>query len=67
MATGYFERMADSMYDSNWHEIPVRMQKYVVVMITNMQRLIQYHGFGIAVLNLETFCKVRNELKEFCL
>lgn len=63
LATGNYEKMSDSLYDTDWHEIPVRLQKYYVVMLANIQRPVQYHGFGVAILNLETFCKVRNGLE----
>lgn len=59
MATESFEKMANSFYESNWTKLSVESQAYFLVMITNAQRPIHYHGFGMAVLNLETFCKVR--------
>lgn len=50
--------MADCLYESDWHELSVDLQQKVVLMIQNMQRPLFYTGFGVAVLNLETFTKV---------
>lgn len=47
--------MADCLYDTNWQKLPIRLQKYVVLMIGNAQKPLYYHGFGVALLNLETF------------
>lgn len=57
-ASESFEQMANRLYECNWLEFPVDTQKYIRVMIMNAQRPINYHGSGIAVLNLETFAKV---------
>lgn len=61
LATESFEQMAIYLYcSSNWLELPHKLQKYIVVMILNMQRPIHYHGFRVALLNLKTFIQVRN-------
>lgn len=58
LATESFLKMGDSLYESNWTELPFELQKYLIVMIGNMQLPMYYHGFGVAVLNLETFTSV---------
>lgn len=58
MATEYFRRMSNCLYQSKWEALPVDLQKYFVVLIGNTQKPIHYHGFRIAVLNLETFLTV---------
>lgn len=50
--------MSDRLYESNWQDLPVDMQKYFILMIKNANRPISYNGFGVATLNLETFLKV---------
>lgn len=60
LATESFLNMSDGLYQSNWFKLPVNLQKYFVPMIQNTQRPLYYHGFGIAVLNLETFTKVKH-------
>lgn len=58
MATESFEKMADSLFESNWGDLPVDLQKFYILMIGNAQKPMFYHGFKVAVLNLETFMKV---------
>lgn len=59
VATESYQHMADCLYsDSNWWELSVELQKYMLLMNANMQRLLYYHGFEVAVLNLETFSSV---------
>lgn len=58
MATESFAKMSDSLYDSDWHKLPIGLQKYFILMIANTQKPIYYHGFGVTILNLETFCQV---------
>lgn len=41
----------------------VKYQKYIVAMIRNGQRSLQYNGLQIVYLNLETFTSVRRALK----
>lgn len=50
--------IATLLFQANWQALPLKLQKYFVVMITNAQTPLYYHGFGVAVLNLETFTKV---------
>lgn len=50
--------MADSLWENKWYEWSIESQKYIVTMMINAQRPIYYHGFGVALLNLETFTKV---------
>lgn len=58
----YFGKSAT---DSYWQKLPIELQKYLILMIANMQRPLYYHGFGIAVLDLETFIKVKEWRKTF--
>lgn len=60
LSTESFEQMSDYLYyDLNWFEMPFKLQKYLVIMISNMQKPIYYHGFEIAQLSLRTFIQVR--------
>lgn len=65
MSTEQFEKMADCLYHSSWYLLSNQMQKFVILMIANAQIPIHYHGFKIAVLNLELFCKVSYQLNEY--
>lgn len=57
-ATESYEEMSNGLYNSKWSELSVDLQKYFVVMIANAQRPLYYDGFGIAVLDLQTFAKL---------
>lgn len=58
LATDSYGEMATCLFESNWQVLPIDLRKYLILMIGNAQRPLYYHGFKIAVLNLETFLKV---------
>lgn len=58
MSTQSHVEMSDGLNTFDWHELPVNLQKYFLLMIMNAQRPIYYHGFNLIVLNLETFLDV---------
>lgn len=53
-----FWKISSCVYDFNWHELPIDLQKNFVLIIQNTQRPLFYHGFNVIVLNLETFTGV---------
>lgn len=55
--TNYANKLsfADLLYESKWRRLPDRLQKLFIMMIANAQRPLNYHGFGLAFLNLYTF------------
>lgn len=59
-ATESFEKMADSLFESNWFDLPIKLQKYMIIMIANMQRSIYYHGFEFGNLDLKTCIRERS-------
>lgn len=62
IATDSFEKMSDFVYlKMEWHILAPKLQKYVVLMIENMQKPIFYHGFHVAVVDLNTFIRVRKK------
>lgn len=61
LATESFENMSDCIYDMNWQELPISLQKYIVIMIMNMQKTLYYHGFEVAILNLNTYLHVSEQ------
>lgn len=58
MATESYEKMAISLFESDWPKLPVHLQRFVLLMIQNAQIPLQYHGFHVISLNLETYSKV---------
>lgn len=59
MATDSFGTMSDCMYEYNWYDLPVELQKFFILMIGNGHRPVYYTGSGVATLNMETCTKVR--------
>lgn len=59
LATDSFGGMSDCLYDAKWYGLPVGLQKYFILMIAIAQRKLKYSGFGIIVLDLETFFAVK--------
>lgn len=57
-ATERFQKMCDCVYELNWQKLPLNQQKYIVLMISNMQRPLYYHGIGIVTLDLSAFVQV---------
>lgn len=58
LATECYLEMADCLYESQWHNYPLKLQKYLLLTIQNAQQPFYYHGFGMIYLNLNTYCKV---------
>lgn len=58
MSTESHSAYADYLYETNWTHLPVTLQKYYILMLSNSQPAIHYHGFGLMYLNLESFLKV---------
>lgn len=62
LATDSMENMSDCVFELNWLRLTRNSQKYIVIMITNMQKSLYYHGFEVAILNLNTFLRVRTNI-----
>lgn len=58
MASESFEGMADCIYNANWPRIPGKLHTNILIMMSNTQQPIYYDGFGILILNLQTFSSV---------
>lgn len=50
--------IADLLFQSDWQVLPRKLQKCFIIMIGDAQHPIYYDGFGIAILNLETYGQV---------
>lgn len=62
LATESFLNYGDCLYELDWINMPVELQKLLLNMIYNTQRPLCYHVFGITKLSLETFTKVSFEI-----
>lgn len=58
LTTESYQKMCDCVFEMNWRDQPNKLQKYIILMIQNMQTPIYYHGFEVAKLDLRTFIKV---------
>lgn len=58
LATESYMMMSDCVFNMEWYEQPIELQRHFILMIRNMQKPLYYHGFEVAKLNLETFVKV---------
>lgn len=56
--TESYSKYAECLYELNWTQLPIDLQKYLIVMIQNAQCPLFYHGFNIMTLNLVTFSNV---------
>lgn len=65
ITTDCYLEMADYLFESNWYTRPLNYQKALILMIQNAQRKIQYHGSGVAYLNLNTYLQVCVFLKRW--
>lgn len=46
-STEQFMGMADTVFQLKWNELPINLQKFILLMIMNAQSPIHYHGFYI--------------------
>lgn len=51
-------RKQKAIYDATRQELPGEFQKYFIDMIRSAQKPLYYDGFGLVIVNLETFAKV---------
>lgn len=59
-ATDNFAAFADCIYGCQWPILPLKLQSFIKLIIGNAQRHLYYDGFGVVVLDLETFTSVRS-------
>lgn len=58
VATDSFVQMSDYVYEMNWPHLPAKLQKYLILMIANMQNPIYYHALYVCLLDLNTYIRV---------
>ena len=67
MTSESYAKMGNHLFELNWFELPIKQQKYFIVMGANMQRPSQYLGFGVMIVDLETFVGVNFQKLQFLL
>lgn len=58
IATDSYQKLSVSLYQSDWINSPIELQKYMILIMQNSQQPHIYHGFRIVYLDLETYVKV---------
>lgn len=58
LATNFYLNLSDDLFESKWHQFPLHLQKYLIIMMGNSQQLLHYHGLGVTNLNLNNYLKV---------
>lgn len=50
----------DTVYNSNWYEYPIGLQKYMILMIARSQEPVHFTGFNMFYCSLELFSNVKH-------
>lgn len=58
LATAQFDKLPTYLFESNWQNLPLNLRKYYILMLANTKQPLYFDGFGVLILNLETFTKV---------
>lgn len=64
MATTQFEQLPTYLFESDWPNLPLKLQKYYLSMLANAQQTLHFDGFGILSVDMKSFTKV-SESKQF--
>lgn len=52
-------------YGSNWYELPIETQKYILMIVMRSQEDLNFTGLGMTYCTIETLGKVSIELTNF--
>lgn len=55
-----FELYSKYLFEMQWYRLPLKFQKYFILMIGNSQQPMQYDGYRLVILNRSVFLKVIN-------
>lgn len=58
IATESYEKISLCSYEADWQELPANLQEHFIIMIGSAQQPLYSNGFGLVVVNLETFAQV---------
>lgn len=63
IANDSYAEMANYLFESSWQTLPLNLRKYLIIMITNAQKPLFYHGLGLAIVDLQNFTNVSTFFK----
>lgn len=58
MTSNSYAEIGADFYDGPWLKLPIHLQNSFILMIQNAQEPLQYDGFGVAYLDLNTLGEV---------
>ena len=53
-----YASIGDLLYQSNWHKLPTKYRKFLILMIQDAQKPILYHGLKLIKIDFGTFTNV---------
>lgn len=60
ISTDCFQQLVNCIYEANWLEQRPSLRKTLILIMTNAQRPLYYHGFGFIIMNMGTFTQVNS-------
>lgn len=63
LTTEQFSRYATIPYESDWLMMPLQLQKFLLIIVAEARRPVEFSGLGLFSLNLMAFGKVWYEFK----
>lgn len=63
--TSNYAGFADVLYETNWYELPIQNQKYFILMMSNAQEPVYYHGMYLIEVHLIFLGKVFSILSTY--
>lgn len=67
LTTESYANIGHRLFECDWQQLPINFQKYIILMIADIQIPLRYNGFGIVVLDLRTFIGVSKLYSAFIL
>lgn len=65
MMTGYFDKISDTIYISDWYRFPTKSQKMLLIIIHTAQQPIIISGYGNTMLTHDSFKEVSSRFRYF--
>lgn len=59
MTTDRMETIGEKIFEPKWVELPVKLQKPIILIISRSQQKLRFNGGGMVYCTLESFGKVR--------
>lgn len=57
-STESYVQMGNCAYDIAWYNLPIELEKFLILFIENAQEPLYYRGLNVVTLDLQTFSMV---------